>query len=138
MEIINDVAAQGDILFIRVDRLPEGAVLQAADGDPIVAHSESGHHHIVRAFSGYRVEHYVVDAMTSAVRIVRKRERLTEIADSATAAIDIALAGASALHEKAGPDAHEAFGLACEGEEAIYQINRQEELRPEGWARVQD
>lgn len=43
-------AAQGDILFVRVDELPADVKeSNAKDGKHIVAHSETGHHHLVDA-----------------------------------------------------------------------------------------
>lgn len=43
-------AAQGDLLITRVNEIPEDAVRQDAEnGVHIVAHSETGHHHVVDA-----------------------------------------------------------------------------------------
>jgi hypothetical protein len=136
VKIINDIAAQGDVLFLRVEELPDG-LTRVLDAAPVVAHSESGHHHRVRARSGYAVERHVQDAMTSYLRIRRTRDEIHARADAALANIDGAI-GAVAQHEKQGPDAHEEIGLACEGDEAIYRVLRQQELRPEGWVAVQD
>lgn len=41
-------AAQGDVLLRRVKRVPDGAVRTDRDGDLVIAHSETGHHHVVR------------------------------------------------------------------------------------------
>ena len=43
------MAAQGDVLFRRVDALPEGATKVHRHGPLVVAHSETGHHHVVRS-----------------------------------------------------------------------------------------
>ena len=136
MKNVDCIAAQGDVLFLRVDELPEGLQRDPTSA-PIVAHSESGHHHVVRARAGFEVERYVQDAQTSFLRIRRIRDQLHEQADQARTAIDEALA-AVATHEKSGPDAHAQLGLLCPGEEAIYQVNRQVELRPDGWTMVAD
>lgn len=41
---VNAVAQQGDITFERIESLPSTAVRKS---DNVVAHSESGHHHVV-------------------------------------------------------------------------------------------
>ncbi len=46
---VNDSAAQGDVLFLRVDELPEGIKLVEETNRAIVAHSETGHHHVAVA-----------------------------------------------------------------------------------------
>lgn len=48
---VRTIAAQGDVLLRRVDRLPEGAKLvKRRKGAPIVvAHSETNHHHVIEA-----------------------------------------------------------------------------------------
>lgn len=47
MKTIEKMGAQGDVIFIRVGRLPEGVVEVPRDGDLVVAHSETGHHHSI-------------------------------------------------------------------------------------------
>lgn len=37
----------GENLFVRIDKLPEGAKLVAEGSELVVAHSESGHNHIL-------------------------------------------------------------------------------------------
>jgi hypothetical protein len=46
---VEDSAAQGDVLFLRVDELPEGIKLAEETSRAIVAHSETGHHHVAVA-----------------------------------------------------------------------------------------
>ncbi len=54
--------AQGDVIFVPVDEFPSGIKPVAAeDGNFIVAHSETGHHHViaerpeVKMFSGMTI-----------------------------------------------------------------------------------
>ena len=47
MITIEDSAAQGDVLFRRISRLPAGVVEQPASGRIVVAHSETGHDHAI-------------------------------------------------------------------------------------------
>lgn len=48
MNSFKKMAAQGDVLFIKVDRIPDGLEQSKAEnGYHIVTHSETGHHHVV-------------------------------------------------------------------------------------------
>jgi len=63
------LGAQGEIIFERVDAIPDGFSLTQPDGKVhIVAHSETGHHHVIDAED---VERFTSkeDAMTAFLRI---------------------------------------------------------------------
>lgn len=48
MNTFENMARQGDVLFIKVDEIPDTAVeAKSEQGKFIVAHSETGHHHTV-------------------------------------------------------------------------------------------
>jgi hypothetical protein len=47
MKTVSIMAAQGDVLFRRVDSLPAGVRREPREGPIVVAHSETGHHHVV-------------------------------------------------------------------------------------------
>lgn len=49
IKVMGNQAAQGDVLFTRVDSIPSNAVKQEAEenGDHIITHSETGHHHVM-------------------------------------------------------------------------------------------
>jgi hypothetical protein len=48
MKTFKKFAAQGDLLIQRIDKLPEGVTeMEASEGNFIVGHSETGHHHVV-------------------------------------------------------------------------------------------
>src|SRR5512139_1109831 len=50
MKTFKKMAAQGDILIMRIDKLPDGVVPVAPEGGRIiVTHSETGHHHVMLA-----------------------------------------------------------------------------------------
>jgi len=143
MLIINEIVAQGDILITRIDRLPEG--LKKAD-NTVVAHSETGHHHIARPnLRDCEVELYPQDQFKAFLKISRKGSDLKAQAESASSAIDQALASNEAIvgaridHERPY-DTHQTVGLTLRpGEsEAYFQISRQREMGLEGWRRVQD
>lgn len=61
MKRFKNQAAQGDMLARLIPALPDGVKpIPAAGGEHIIAHSETGHHHVVLERPG--VEHYA-DAM---------------------------------------------------------------------------
>lgn len=47
IQTIEKVSAQGELIMHRVDSIPDGWEPQEVDGDIIVAHSETGHHHVI-------------------------------------------------------------------------------------------
>jgi hypothetical protein len=54
---IQEIAAQGDVTFVKIAELPKGIKLQPAPVDSsangfVVAHSETGHHHVARLIGG--------------------------------------------------------------------------------------
>jgi hypothetical protein len=49
MKLAQSMAAQGDVLFRRIDALPGNARKVPRDGPLVVAHSETGHHHVIRS-----------------------------------------------------------------------------------------
>ena len=51
---VNSRAAQGDVLLLRIDKLPEDAIRDKSDGAGVIAHSETGHHHVAIGCDVYR------------------------------------------------------------------------------------
>jgi hypothetical protein len=47
MITVKTIGAQGDVLFRRVAKIPDNATLQQRHGAIVVAHSETGHHHVI-------------------------------------------------------------------------------------------
>ena len=103
--------AQGDMLFIPVDNIPETAVpAKAVNGEFIVGHSETGHHHVIE----------------------KARAEVFEAADDEFTAWVRSL-GAKVEHKRSF-DTHETLYLP----EGNYQIRRQREYVPEGYRRAAD
>jgi hypothetical protein len=44
---VSRMAAQGDVLFRRIDEIPAETVERPAQGPIVVGHSETGHHHVI-------------------------------------------------------------------------------------------
>lgn len=110
-------ARQGEIYFIRIDKLPASAIpVKPEDGKFIVAHSETGHHHVIEARPN--VKYYSTDnPLVSYLQVVE--------ATDATEAI---------LKHLRTFDTHEPISF----HEGIYCAVTGRESAPEGWRKVQD
>ena len=103
---------QGDICIRRVDVIPADLTpVEGADGVHILAHSETGHHHVVK-------------------------ERSAQILIDQTNAFIVYLdvAEPTALEHLRDFDTHEPYLL----EPGKYEVRRQREHMPEGWRRAAD
>ena len=117
MKTFNNMAAQGDLLIRRIAKLPDGLKpVSAQCGNYIVAHSETGHHHViaerfnVRLYSG-------ANPMISYLEVV-------EATDETETFIE---------HLRTF-DTHEPISFSA----GIYEMRRQREYTPEGWRKVED
>lgn len=111
---IENCAAQGDLYITRVAALPEGIKMTQADGGRyIVAHSETGHHHVVEA-EGCHYYEVVEDPLTAYLEVIDATE-------------------VTLKHLRAW-DTHDPLTIGP----GIYRIRRQREYTPEGWRRVAD
>ena len=111
MKTIEKMGAQGDVMFIAVDSIPENAVQEQKDSKEIVvAHSETGHNH---AIANSDVSFYK--------------------ADDFNMYLDIQSEYADVVHHRSF-DTHETIRLP----KGKWQVRRQREYSPEGWRRVED
>lgn len=110
---ITNCAAQGDLYISRIDVLPDGVrPVKPTDGQYIVAHSETGHHHVVQEDG---CEYYEADdPLTAYLRVIDA----TEVT----------------LRHLRAFDTHDPLTIGP----GIYRIRRQREYTPEGWRRVAD
>lgn len=112
MKTFEQCAAQGDVMFTRVDSLPEGLVeFDPVNGEVIVAHSETGHNHVMKS-EGVKMYQSANDNFT-AYLVVNNDTPL--------------------IHMR-GHDTHEALMF----KQGIYRVKRQREYTPEGWRKAQD
>ena len=105
-------AAQGDVYFERIDSMPPGVELAGTErGNYVVAHSETGHHHVIDS----RNAQLFIDQTNSFIAYLKvlKPCELKHLRDF---------------------DTHEALAF----EPGIYRVRRQRESTPEGWQRAQD
>ena len=112
MKTFDHSAAQGDLLIIRINTLPDDAIKQEGiDGKHIVAHSETGHHHTVQDTDA-DLYHAANDPMIMYLVVDEKAEL---------------------IHNRSF-DTHESIGF----KPGVYQLRRQREYTPEGWRRIED
>lgn len=118
MKNASKMAAQGDVLFRRVPALPTTAKpVERRKGAPIVvAHSETGHHHVVR---------------DPAARFFTTDDPFVCFLSLECPSVDV---------EHLRPhDTHETVRLLGEPSgPSHFEVRRQREHTPEGWRMVQD
>lgn len=114
MKQFQDQAAQGDLLIRRIGKLPDGVTeVKPEKGNYVLAHSETGHHHVVADRPGVQVFNGG-DSLVSYLTVIDQVE--------------------VTLEHLRNFDTHEA--LVING--GTYEIRRQREYTPEGWRRVAD
>jgi hypothetical protein len=117
MKTFRNQAAQGDLLIRRIESLPKDCIpLQSENGLFVVAHSETGHNHVIAESSNVKL-YTTNDPMVSYLQVIE--------ATDATETI---------IEHLRTFDTHESI-LIPHGN---YEIRRQREYSPEGWRRVED
>lgn len=112
-KLFDTIAAQGDFLIRKIDALPDGvAEVAAENGKHIVAHSETGHHHVIAA-QGVRAYRAPAPSLLLFL-VVDTPQPITHLRDW---------------------DTHEALQMR---EPGVYEIRPQREYTPKGWQRVAD
>ena len=110
-------AAQGDLFIRRINSLPSGLKPMATEnGAFIVAHSETGHHHVIEARSNVTV-YNTDDPLVSYLQVIEATEETETL-----------------IEHLRNFDTHESIKVAP----GNYEIRRQREYSPEGWRRVAD
>jgi hypothetical protein len=114
MRTFNKICAQGDVLFVKIDKMPKGVVPVPPRGaQAVVTHSETGHDHVMLA----------------------ERTKVYEVPESKGMEIILeVLAGGDVLEHLRGHDTHESIRF----EPGLYHVRRQREYVPEGFRRVED
>jgi len=117
MRTFDKIAAQGDVMFIRTDKLPDGVVeVPAENGKNIVAHSETGHNHVIEKERG--------GVKTTMYRLPEEIYEAFLVVEGGDAVIE---------HER-GFDTHESIQFPP----GTYRVRRQREYTPEGYRRAAD
>ena len=117
MKTFKNQAAQGDLMIRRIQSLPDNVTLvEAQNGDFVVAHSETGHNHVIK--ERQNVKYFTAgDPMVSYLRVIEATDE------------------AETVLEHLRPfDTHEPLVIPA----GVYEIRRQREYTPQGWRRVED
>ena len=113
MKTFEKCAAQGDIWFIKIDNVDVSGMIEVEpeNGELIVTHSETGHHHVMEPTSAkmYRSANDLYDS----ILVIEKP---------------------TSLDHKRTFDTHESILF----EPGNYKVRRQREYTPEGFRRVED
>jgi gentisate 1,2-dioxygenase len=117
MKTFKNLAAQGDLLIRRIEKLPEGLKpLAVENGHFIVAHSETGHHHVIADRPNVQV--FVTDdPMVSYLQVIESTDATETL-----------------LEHLRNFDTHETIKIGA----GNYELRRQREYTPQGWRRVID
>ena len=117
MRTFSNQAAQGDLLIRRVGAIPAGLVpMSTENGVFIVAHSETGHHHVIEAHPGVIV-YDTDDPLVSYLQVIEATDETETL-----------------IRHLRTFDTHESIKVAP----GNYEIRRQREYAPEGWRRAAD
>lgn len=129
MKTITKLGAQGDVLFRRIDSLPDGAKAEPEASEYVVAHSETGHHHVAKS-RGLKMYRDESDPLRSylELRETTQVEHLRGFDTHETVELLAKIDGELAENEARKADA----------EPVYYEVIRQRQMTPEGWARVVD
>jgi hypothetical protein len=113
MKTFKNTCAQGDIYIRKIDALPKGVVaVPRENGNLIVTHSETGHHHVMEA----------------------PEVTMHRLPDSIMDCFLVVGSGGAVLEHLRPHDTHETIRF----EPGVYHVRRQREYTPEGWRRVED
>jgi hypothetical protein len=116
MKTFTNMAAQGDFIIMRVDDLPDNLEpLAPENGQFIIAHSETGHNHVMTM---ERVQAY----------------KPKDVAENNLYELFLSVEAPTEIHHLRSFDTHEEL-LVPPGN---YRIRRQREYVPEGYRRAAD
>ena len=116
---VRKLGAQGDCLFLRVKKVPDGFMPQKPAGPIVVAHSETGHHHSVDTTDGVTLFVSPADPLVCYLQMD-------------------GIEHADVVHHRAW-DTHDTVRLlGTPKKKSIFEVRRQREYTPEGWRRVED
>lgn len=117
MKTFEKCAAQGDLLIRRIDALPKYAKpVQSEKGHFVVAHSETGHNHVIAERSNVTL-YTTGDPMVSYLQVIEAADQTETL-----------------LEHLRSYDTHETIKIP----NGVFEVRRQREHTPEGWRRVED
>lgn len=113
MKKFQKMAAQGDLLITKIDTLPGGLrEVEAENGVHVIAHSETGHHHVMEA----------------------KHVRVFQPEKADIYQLFLGVSRTTVIEHKRSFDTHKPISVSS----GNYVVRRQREHTPEGFRRVAD
>ena len=117
MKTFTNMAAQGDFIIRRIDKLPEGLVeVKAVNGQHVLAHSETGHNHVMEA----------------------TRSKLFSLKDATKdgklQSLFLTVEAPSTIEHLRSHDTHESLAVPA----GTYEIRPQQEYTPKGFRKAAD
>lgn len=110
-------AAQGDIMLRRIVSLPPDAKpISANKGFFVVAHSETGHNHVIAESANVKL-YSTGDPLVSYLEVIDATDRMETL-----------------LEHLRSFDTHKTIAIPP----GVFEVRRQREYTPEGWRRVED
>lgn len=121
MKTFDKIAAQGDMMLIRIAALPEGLKeVPAENGQHVLAHSETGHNHVV--MDRPAVKHFAA------------MDDLRQMAADGVSYLVVDGDEPVELQHLRSFDTHESVEI----KPGTYEVRRQREYTPEGFRRAAD
>lgn len=113
MKTFENMAAQGDMLLRRIDKLPNDVVaVEPEEGNYVLAHSETGHNHIVKAKPDVEFYQHANDNFVAYLVVNNEAD----------------------VEHMRSYDTHETLRVR----KGVYEVRRQREYTAEGFRRAQD
>lgn len=130
MKTFENQAAQGDMFIRVIDKLPEGVTeAKEENGNFVLAHSETGHNHVVKKQEGVSFYQSANDDFVAYLVVDTKKVKhpveCKHLRDYDT-------------HETISFFTGDIFSKVKDAGKKIFEIRRQREYTPEGFRRAQD
>lgn len=130
MKTFHEQAAQGDMLIRVIDKLPDNVIENKDEqGNFVLAHSETGHNHVVKKQQGVTFfansnDHFIAYLVVD-MKKVKSPVECKHLRDHDT-------------HETISFFTGDIFSKIKDAGKKIFEIRRQREYTPEGFRRAQD
>ncbi len=129
MKTFKEQAAQGDMLVRVIDKLPDSVKEVTDKGDYVLAHSETGHNHVVKRQEGVSFYQNDNDPFVAYLVVDPKKVK---------GSVEVKHLRDHDTHETISFFVGDAIKGLKDGAKKIFEIRRQREYTPEGFRRAQD
>jgi len=129
MKTADVLGCQGDVAFLRIDEIPPDARLLKQADEYVVAHSETGHHHVARSRVGDLRFYETQDPLIAYLEFRGGDQTIEHLRSFDTHETLALLDRAQQARDKAGEVLEEW---------QRFKVIRQRQATPEGWIRATD